>query len=97
MNYRGHLGPITITESGPIEMTPERIAEKERDERNRDCLRIHSREIYETHRGKYVYFAGGEYFVGDTVKTAIAAAAAKHPDDPGGYLLHIPLERLMRI
>jgi hypothetical protein len=77
MNYRGHLGPLTITEIGPVEMTPERKAEKERDERNRACLFANSREIYEKHRGKYVYFAGGEYFIGDTWDEAIAAAAGQ--------------------
>src|SRR5260370_41496058 len=97
MNYRGHLGPLTITESGPIEMTPERKAAEERSDRNFACLKAHSREIYENHRGKYIYFAGGEYFVGDTMDEATAAAAATHPEDPGGFPMYIPVERMRRV
>jgi hypothetical protein len=98
MNIRHNgTGPYEIRESTPEEMTPERKAQWERGDRDFACLLANFREISEKCPGKYICFAGGEYFVGDTPEDAESAAASKHPGVSTGYHMRVPATRIMRV
>jgi hypothetical protein len=88
--------PIVMEEvTDPVELARAR-AQDERFERNWAWLQAHTSEVY-AHRGKHVCIAGEELFVADTVKEALALAAAAHPEDDGRFTLYIPRERMARI
>jgi hypothetical protein len=65
--------------------------------RNATWFEAHAPAIYATHRDRYVCVAGEELFVAETSDVAVAAAKAKHPDDNGRILRHIPAVKLARV
>ncbi len=72
-------------------------AQDERFERNFAWFQQHAAEIFTTHRGKCIYIAGEELFVGDTPQEVAAQARAAHPEDNGGFVHYIPKEKVARI
>jgi len=71
--------------------------QREQFDRNSAWLQAHVSEIYAEHRGKCICIAGGQLFVADTAKEAIAQATAAHPDDEGWFRRYIPKEKAARI
>jgi hypothetical protein len=71
--------------------------QREQFDRNSAWLQTHIVEVYTKHRGKCICVAGGELFVADTVKEAIAQATTAHPDDEGWFTRYIPKDKVARI
>jgi hypothetical protein len=94
--FRG-FGTFVICEVDRNMLSPERLAQNRQLRRNFEWFKTHSREIYERHRGKFIYVAGEEVFVGDSPTEARSAAAACHPEDAGGLSFHIPADRARRV
>jgi hypothetical protein len=93
-----HEKPNIVMEivTDPEELAKAR-AQDERFEKNLAWFKEHALEIFRTCRGKVVYIAGQELFVGDTPAEALAKAEAAHPEDDGHFSLIIPRKRLERI
>ena len=66
-------------------------------DRNAAWLQAHATEVYSRHRGKCICIAGGELFVADSAKQALAMATAAHPEDIGRFVHYIPREKLARV
>ena len=90
-------GLIVMEEVTDTEELARARAHRERFDRNVAWLHAHGAEIYPRHRGKFICIAGEELFVADTAETALARAAAAHPDDDGSFLHYIPREKLPRV
>ena len=71
--------------------------QREQFDRNSAWLQEHLADIYRANRGKCVCVAGGEAFIADDAKDAIAQATAAHPDDQGWFTRYIPRERVDRV
>lgn len=71
--------------------------QREKFQRNAAWLQAHIPTVYAQCRGKCICIAGEELFVADTVKEAVALAAAAHPDDEGWFTRYIPKQRAARI
>src|SRR5213596_2506687 len=72
-------------------------AQRERFDRNAAWLQANADRVYRENRGRCICIAGEELFVADTAEAALAAAAAKHPDDNGRFVRYIPREKVARI
>ena len=80
---------------------PEELAnartQDERFDRNFEWFQRHASEIFTRYRGKCIYIAGEELFVGNTPQDVLAKAKATHPEDNGGFIHYIPKEKVARI
>jgi hypothetical protein len=80
----------------PVELAEAR-ARREQFDRNSAWLETHASEVYSKHRGKCICIAGGELFVADTAREALAKATAAHPEDKGSFVRYIPKQKVPRI
>ena len=72
-------------------------AQDERFDRNFEWFQTQASEIFTRYRGKCIYIAGEELFVGNTPEDVVAQAKAAHPEDNGGFIHYIPREKVARI
>jgi hypothetical protein len=83
-------------ETAPVDLA-ETQALREQFARNSSWLQTHASEVYSKHRGKCICVAGGELFVADTAREALAQATTAHPHDKGRFVHYIPKEKVPRI
>lgn len=92
--YRNAIVLEEITHSAE---SAEARLQREQFDRNSAWLQAHASEVYSKYRGKCICIAGGQVFVADSAKEALAQAAAAHPQDRGRFVHYIPRERVPRV
>jgi len=80
----------------PVEITRAQLRHA-RYERNVSWLEAHIKEVYTTHRGKFICVAGEELFVADSPEKVIALADTSHPEDDGKFCRYIYPEKVARV
>ena len=97
----GQHEPQIVMEIHPAPTDPEELAKmrarQARGKLNEACWQTNAKEIYTQHRGKYICFAGGEYFVADSALEGKAKGRHAHPEDDSSMVLYVPKERMLRI
>lgn len=95
------LNSPMVVEFHPPPTDPAELARllerQERRKRNEACWQSNAKLLYTQHRGKDICFAGGEYFVADDPREALAFAKAAHPDDDARFLIYVPKVKMVRI
>src|SRR5262245_9411489 len=95
VKQQGDVLPFEIV-TDPAEIAAAR-AQRERFDRNAAWLQANAEWVYRDNRGKCICIAGEELFVADTPEAALAAAAAKHPDDDGRFVHYVRREKMARV
>ena len=84
-------------ETDPVELAKAR-AQDERFAKNYAWLQDHVADVYaDRNRGKCICIAGQQLFVAEDALTAVALAAAVHPEDDGQLVRYIPIGKGPRI